>query len=410
MDGAHGPKRTAFRSVSVPPRLSGQSSNGHRAVRAAEAGVSTGLAPLDRVLGGLNWGDNVVWQTDGVSAAPFYAAVLQSAEAFDACRWIAVGGEAGSPVAQHPRLQRVGASRVAPADLLAEIVRRCAPGKRNLLLFESLDGMVHAWGAEQAGAFLVRCCSLLLDVGAIAYWSLDVRRAPAGVRETVEAVSQCVLRVDRHSVYVTKADGREEGARGALLHWDGASESPVLSEADVGERVAASLRALRRSRHFSQHQLAELAGVTSSAISQAERAERGLSLSTLVRLSGNLGLTLDDLVDGDEPAPYRIGRRRGDPRHAPGAAGTLLGGLGSDVRIDLVQLAARERGAPPARQDGDAIVAVSHGLVQIQLGDHAPAIRDGEVLVADCALIDGWRNLGDREAAFFWIVRAGAVV
>jgi transcriptional regulator with XRE-family HTH domain len=395
-----------FDRLALPPRLSGQSSNGHRAVRDAEAGVSTGLAPLDRVLGGLNWGDNVVWQTDGASAEPFYAAVLQSAEAFDACRWVGVGGAA---VAQHPRLQRVGASRVAPADLLAELVRRCAPGKRNLLLFESLDSMVHAWGADQAGAFLVRCCSLLLDVGAIAYWSLDLRRAPAAVRETVEAVSQCVLRVDRHSVYVTKADGREEGARGALLHWDGASESPVLSEADVGERVAASLRALRRSRHFSQHQLAELAGVTSSAISQAERAERGLSLSTLVRLSGNLGLTLDDLVDGDEPAPYRIGRRRGDPRRAPGAAGTLLGGLGSDVRIDLVQLAAREHGAPPARQDGDAIVAVSHGLVQIQLGDHTPAIRDGEVLVADCALIDGWRNLGDREAAFFWIVRAGAI-
>jgi transcriptional regulator with XRE-family HTH domain len=395
----------------LPAELSGQSSNGRSALRsrraAAGRGVSTGLAPLDRVLGGLYWGDNVVWQVDGASAEPFYAAVLRHADAFDACRWIGVGAGPGRVVASFPRLERVGTSRVAPADLLAEIARRCAPGKRNLLLFESLDGMVHAWGAEQASAFLARCCSLLLDLGAIAYWSLDLRRAPASVRETVEAVSQCVLRVDRHSVCVTKAEGRED-ARGALLHWDGAGERPVLSEAEVGERVAASLRALRRSRRISQHQLAELAGVTSSAISQAERAERGLSLSTLVRLSGNLGLTLDDLVDGDAPAPYRIGRRRPDPRRAPEPAGTLLGGLGSGVRIELVHLGAREHGTPPEGSDGEAIVAVSRGLVQIQLGDHRPVIRDGEVLVADSARVDGWRNLGERAAAFFLIVRAGA--
>ena len=38
--------------------------------------VSTGIAELDLVLGGLFWGDNVVWELDGTDAHPFYAAIL----------------------------------------------------------------------------------------------------------------------------------------------------------------------------------------------------------------------------------------------------------------------------------------------------------------------------------------------
>jgi hypothetical protein len=44
--------------------------------------------------------------------------------------------------------------------------------------------------------------------------------------------------------------------------------------------------------------------------------------------------------------------------------------------------------------------------VQVNVGDQTPAIRDGEVLLADCSRIDGWRNLGEREAVLFWIVTA----
>jgi transcriptional regulator with XRE-family HTH domain len=71
---------------------------------------------------------------------------------------------------------------------------------------------------------------------------------------------------------------------------------------------------VRRSRELSQHDLAGLAGVTASAISQAERAKQGLSLATLVRLSSALGLTIDDLVHGEDPDVYRIDRRTDDPQ------------------------------------------------------------------------------------------------
>ena len=323
---------------------------------------------------------------------------------------MAVTGRRSPLLDEFPQLESIGTfpgrGPLAPGDLLRQIGRRCQAGRRNLLLFESLDGMVHAWGPDLTSSFLARCCPMLLDLGAISYWSGDLRKLPASVRETVEAVPQCVLCLDSHSVRVAKAEGRDEGVAGSLLHWRREHERPVLSDAEVSDRVAASLRALRRTRRLSQHQLAQLAGVTSSAISQAERAERGLSLSTLVRLSSTLGLTLDALLDGHDPSTYRVGRRLGDPRHAPEPALTLMGGLESGMRIDLVHLGPHETGAPSEPQDGEAIVAVSRGLVAIQLGEQTPAIRDGEVLVVDGGRVKGWRNLADREAVLFWIVRA----
>lgn len=107
---------------------------------------------------------------------------------------------------------------VDPADLLGEIRRLCHPPGRRLLLFESLDSMVRAWGANKTRAFFSRCCPFLLEVGAVAYWCMSARRTPATVRATVESVTQCVLRVDERSVRVVKAEGRDEGARGSVLH------------------------------------------------------------------------------------------------------------------------------------------------------------------------------------------------
>ena len=372
--------------------------------------MSTGVDTLDEVLGGLYWGDNVVWQLDGASADPFYRAIAEDTGAFDSSCWVAVGHAPGAVVGDDPRLEivgtQVGHAPVEPGDLLREIRRRCEPERRSLLLFEPLDGMADAWGAELTRGFFARCCPLLLEVGAVAYWSMDLRRVPATVRETVEAATQCLLRLDRHSVRVAKAEGRDHSVRGSLLHWHAGPNGPILAEAEVPGRVAASLRALRRRRRISQKQLAAMAGVTASAISQAERGERGLSLSTLVRLSETLGLTVDDLLHGEEQATYRIGRRGDDPHGDAQPAMALLAGLSSSVRIDLHHVPPRERGAPLEREEGEGIVAVSRGLVQVDVDDRTPAIRDGEVLVADASRIQGWRNLGDREAVLFWIVVA----
>jgi hypothetical protein len=56
------------------------------------------------------------------------------------------------------------------------------------------------------------------------------------------------------------------------------------------------------------------------------------------------------------------------------------------------------------KQKGSGIVAVANGLVQVQVATQTPAVRHGEVLVADSERVQGWRNLAHGEALFFWIV------
>jgi transcriptional regulator with XRE-family HTH domain len=376
-----------------------------------EQRVSTGLDALDAVLGGLYWGDNVVWQLDSAPAEPFFAAIARRSGDYDTRTFVSLGGSPAELRASGLSVIDAGpgSGLEHPADLLREIHRVCHPGGRRLLLFEPLERMVEVWGASGARGFFGRCCPLLLDVGAIAYWSMSLRATPLTVRETVESVTQCVLRVDERSVRVAKAEARPDGVRGSVLHWHLENGRPVLSQADVIARVAASLRAVRRGRELSQQELAKLAGVTASAISQAERAERGLSLATLARLSKALGLTIDDLLHGEDPEVYRIGRRTDDPLRGAEQTIPLLGDAASDLRIDLVRLEAREAAGPSTQQSGRGIVAVAAGLVQVQIAGGTPAIRAGEVLVADSDRIEGWRNIGQGDAVLFWIVMSPAL-
>ena len=368
--------------------------------------VSTGIDALDAVLGGLYWGDNVVWQLDAASEDLFYGAIAGPGEAFETRTYVSLGGEPGPSASRDLAVLHAGPGTelAQPVDLLREIHRRCRPHGRRLLLFESLDSMVRAWGPSGTRAFFARCCPMLLELGAIAYWSMNARSTPATVRDTVEAVTQCVLQVDDRSVRVAKAEARREGVKGSVLHWHEESGRIVLSPVELVGRIAASLRAVRRTRALSQHELAQLAGVTASAMSQAERAERGLSLATLVRLSSALGCTLDDLLRGEDPELYRIGRRDEDPSGGAEPIINLLGDSASDLRVDLVHLRPREVGTPAPGRKRRAIIAIATGLVQVQIAGQTPAIRHGEVLVTSSDRVEGWRNLGQTEAILFWIV------
>jgi transcriptional regulator with XRE-family HTH domain len=372
---------------------------------ASDLHVSTGLDALDGALGGLFWGDNVVWHVDGVSPELFYRAIARLGDAFESKTSVSIAGTASYRDVPGMAVVNAGARGAfgKPADLLREVHRLSHPRAHRLILFDSMDAVVHAWGANRTRDFFTRCCPMLLELGAIAYWSMTPS-TPAAVQDAVHAVTQCVLDVDDRSIRVAKAEGRDDAVLGTVLHWHQEGGRPVVSPAEIVGRMAASLRAVRRTRHLSQHDLGDLAGVSASAISQVERAERGLSLATLVRLSSALGVTIDDLLRGQEPGGYRIGRRTDDPHAAFEHTVSLL--HGDELRIDLVHLGPRESGAPVEKTPGVGVVAVGTGLVQVQVGGQSPAVRHGEVLVADSETITGWRNLGAAEAELFWIVSA----
>ena len=141
---------------------------------------------LDEVLGGLYWGDNVVWQLDRAPVEPFYRAIACLSEVFDT-RTVDLAGRRSqhlrSPRARRSSTPDRAAILRSPRDLLRELHRLLPSRGHRLLLFESLDSMVRSWGVTSTREFFARCCPLLLEVGAIAYWTMSARETPSAVQD-----------------------------------------------------------------------------------------------------------------------------------------------------------------------------------------------------------------------------------
>jgi transcriptional regulator with XRE-family HTH domain len=371
--------------------------------------ASTGVPELDEALGGLFWGDNVVLEVPSRAVAEsFYRAVALAAAQYDRRLYVGLSGGPG-PIPGFDLIDaRPRGDLAQPAPLLRAIVERCGRGELNLLLFDGMETMIDRWGAEVAGRFFGHCCPQLLELSAIAYWSVPSGQPNRRLRRTIEEITQCVLVVEESRLRIAKADGRPPGIEGSVFRYAEADGLPSLTPAPIVARIGTALRAARSQRQLSQSALARLAGVSPSAISQAERGRRGLSLETLLELTANLDMTIDELLRGEVVAGYRLARRS-RPRTRAKANGQdplpLLDDPASGLRAYLVRLPPRQGGAPHLAHKGTELVAVASGLVQVVLTTGRPVVRGGEAILVESAAIEGWRNLGPSEAMLFWILR-----
>jgi transcriptional regulator with XRE-family HTH domain len=375
--------------------------------------ATTGVEALDRALNGLYWGDNVVFDAElAVDVVPFYVAVAARADQYEGAAFVTLERDPEELARAFPGFQvidaRADAPLAQPAALLDAVARHCVGSPRQLILFDSLEAMSSRWGRETAGRFFARCCPLLLGLGAIAYWSLTAARHTPALRRKIEGITQCVIDVGDGRLRIAKAEGRPPGVEGSVFRYAVESGMPVLEAAPAAARLGAALRGLRVSRHLSQADVARLAGVSPSAISQAERGRRGLSLETLLDLAGKLSISLDELLRGEVAPGYRLARRD-DPRLAESdRPAPLLDDPRTGLRAYLVRLSPGGSAEPGFSHKGVELVTVAAGLVQVLLASGSPVLRQGEALIADKSGVSGWRNLGDREALVFWILQDDA--
>ena len=95
---------------------------------------TTGLPDLDVALGGLLWGDNVVWVVDGGTAEPFFRSIAAVADRYDSAMVVAVERDPEALQAALPDAvvldARPGTALGAPAALLQTIRRRLEGARR----------------------------------------------------------------------------------------------------------------------------------------------------------------------------------------------------------------------------------------------------------------------------------------
>jgi transcriptional regulator with XRE-family HTH domain len=370
--------------------------------------IRSGLDDLDEILGGLLAGDNVVWvSNDPALCAHIEQLMLSAAPASEKAIYVsALATQAATRRSFGEDVIAVDArpgSRFSEPILLEQTVYTAAKQGASRIVIDGLASFAQQWGTDRAIAFFKRLCPRLFDLGAIAYWR--VPRAAVGNAgiEEIRKVTQCVFELDDKHLRVIKAEGHSALVQGRLFRVRIEEGTIQLHAERALGRLAEGLRRLRTERSLNQAELARLAEVSPSAISQVEAGQRGLSIDTLLTLTGELGIGLDELLENQERPEYLLARRNRGP--ALGDSRFLLDDPSAGLRVYLVNLASGEKGAPPVRHKGAELVLVARGLVLVDLGSSSPAVRAGDAILAIKVPILSWRNLDPDPAVLFWILR-----
>lgn len=370
---------------------------------------SSGIRDLDVLLGGLIPGDNVVWVGDDErligriehgfieegrrNGVPSHYVTTERSPG-------EITSQVGDGVAVlDARPRGRFADPVVLEQALVDSARE-APGR---VVIDSLGTYVRRLGRDRALALFSRVCPRLFDLGAIAYWRASRGAVGSAILEEVRKVTQCVFEVSLTHLRVLKAEGRAPSLQGRLLRLQSDGGTIRLENERALGRLGEGLRRLRQERGLTQAELARIAGVSPSAISQAEAGHRGLSLDTLLAISEGLVVPLDDLLTSEARSDYVLARRDRavlSPGHI-----ALLDDPTAGLRAYLVVLGPGQRGTPPLPHKGAEMVLIAQGLVQVDLGSGTPVMRSGDAVLAGRAPVKSWRNLLPQPSRLFWILR-----
>jgi len=371
--------------------------------------VASGVPDIDDLLGGLILGDNVVWVLDDNKVVQHLedAMLAEAANRGEGCFYVSAAGDQAKLAARLGDRVTVFDARARgrcgdAAVLETAIIEGARSKPPGYVVVDGLKEFARRWGPAKAVAFFSRVCPRLFDLGAIAYWRAPRADLGRSFIEQITNVTQCVLEIGEGHLRVVKAEGRPASVQGRLLRLELAGGELRLEDERALGRLGRGIERVRRERNLHQSDVARLAGVTPSAISQAEAGRRGLSLDTLLLLSERLGMGLDELLAAAPTGGYVLARH---PRTPAEATTALLDDPKAGLRAYLVHLEPGESGAPEFLHKGVELVLVASGLVQLTMGDDTPVLRAGDVALATTVAVSGWRNLMNGPALLFWVLR-----
>ena len=422
--------------------------------------VSSGVSELDRLLGGLFIGDNVVWHdAAGSLASVFCLNFIRTSQAqgrpiiyvtFDRSPknlldklgpladypdltlldCFTHGKGAGSPVflkfyeSKKKRTCRV-VSVGQPRDqhqVMDALYGIHATMKGDVrFVFESLTGMGELWGGEEPIIqFYAHSCARLYELNTIAYWILEKRAHTARLRAQINQIAQVAMDVSVRrgtcALTILKAENRDLDTQNRPYpYWSRGLD--VAFETDRPSRggieLGTRLRELRNKRGLPQKEVADLVGVTSSTISQIESNLIYPSLPALLKLAEVLSVEVSSFFRA--PA-----KSTGGPVFSiKEAAEVKLPGLAeADVQAKLLTpLDLEAKGEPylleiPPRRSlsshffvhkGEELGYLLKGKLHFKMKNSTYTIRSGEVIYLNRDVPTQWKNPGSGPARLLWI-------
>ncbi|NTV41738.1 MAG: helix-turn-helix domain-containing protein [Syntrophobacteraceae bacterium] len=422
--------------------------------------VTSGVSQLDKILGGLFIGDNVVWHDDsGSLASVFSQNFMQASQAQD--RPIIYVSFDRSPrnlleklgtLAENPSLTILdcftcgkGASSSIFLRFYNEttafpcrILRVEEPRKMDRvmdtlyevhgelqgdvrLVFESITGMQEVWGGEEHILnFYSHSCPRLYELNTVAYWIMEKKAHSPRLRANISQIAQVVIdlsiRRGMTSLSVLKAEKRDlDNVHKPFTYWvkdltiTFDEEKRTKGGLDLGLR----LKEMRTKRGLSQTELAKLVGVTPSTISQVESNLIYPSLPALLKMAEVLSVDVSSFFQDQTELKKRVifqGSEATEVRFSEipeeSITAKLLTPIDFDARAEpyFIEIPANKTlSSHFFIHKGEEIGYVLTGRLQMKLDKAVYNLRPGDTVYLTSEMPSQWKNPGPAVAKLLWV-------
>jgi len=423
--------------------------------------VSSGVRQLDRLLGNLFIGDNVVWYDEAGSLALLFGSHLIKESvskkkpviyvSFDRSprnlldqlgplaktRFLTIldcftnGKGDGSEVfadfydkngARWP-FQIVRVNGPADPDQVAEAVYGLhghLSGDARFI-FESLTGMQDLWEGEEAVArFYARTCPRLYELETIAYWFAEKDAHSQHLKASINQIAQVVIDLSLQqglsALSLVKAENRQmDNLNRPYRFWsDGTGVRFEIDQSEPGlQDVGRRLKDFRTRQGVSQKELAQLAGVTPSTVSQVESGTICPSLPVLFKLAEALSVGVESFFSHGPwrsrgPVyPLPAAREATFKDQPPGSiSGLFLMPLDAEAKVEPLLVEVPPGQTVPSHfchHKGDEMGFLISGHLEVLIGNADHRLGPGDLLHLTSEAPGQWRNSGAEPARLLWL-------
>ncbi len=422
--------------------------------------VSSGVSQLDRQLGGLFIGDNVVWYDDAGSLASTFSLnfIEESQRQHKPLIYITFDRspktllEDLGPLAENQHLTILDCFTHGKGDGSEvfskfyekdgaqwphQIVRINAPEDPEVVseafyslhgtmqgdvrfVFDSLTGMQELWGGEEAILkFYSHACPRLYELDTIAYWIMAKGAHSERLRANINHIAQVAIDLSvsrgKSALTILKADKRKPDALNSpLVYWNDGLAVAFETETgrggtiDLGGRV----KQIRNRQAMPQKELAALVGVTPSTISQIESGTIYPSLPALFKIAQVLNVPVAAFFqDRSDAAGQVVFSGGGTPvgfSELPkrDVAGYRLSPADFDADAEpyLIEIpAGKKLAAHFFIHKGQEMGYLLEGSLELKIGNRSYPTGPGDVIYLTSELPSQWKNTGKGTARLLWV-------
>lgn len=309
---------------------------------------STGYSQLDSLIGGVQAGDNIVWEVDsGVDLLPIINRYFTSSgesiqclvsfnrspqtmisqfgssvdpDSFVLIDCFSCGKGKADPV--FTRFYNALSKKDRRRFIMVEdpqqpdnVLSAISDLEKNMVdrgwyVFDSLTGMMELWQSEEKALnFFTYSCPRLFDLQSVAYWIYEKSAHTDAYRAKLKHVTQVVTEVSaregRTLLTLRKAENRKHGAIGVPVPFTFDEHDLYIETAEPGRlpvggrnliNFGPNLVALRKGQRITQSELAVRIGVSASAVCQLEKGKMLPSLDLSLKIADHFRVEIDSLL------------------------------------------------------------------------------------------------------------------